>query len=165
MGGWEDRYWPLAGPNGVEATVKLGKWPRCPNDPSSSSVPLADLPAWQARARPGATALRFDGVAAGYAALHRRSLQWAAWLRAQGVRRGDRIAWLGLNHPDQIALLFAVARVGALLVPLNFRLAPAEWDAVLADCTPRCVIHDAAGPAPRATWRIGMACRAWRGRT
>ena len=109
-----------------------------------SSVPLADLPAWQARARPAATALRFDGVGAGYAALHQRSLQWAAWLRAQGVHRGDRITWLGLNHPDQIALLFAAARVGALLVPLNFRLAPPEWDAVLADCTPRCVIHDAA---------------------
>jgi fatty-acyl-CoA synthase len=109
-----------------------------------STLPLADLPAWHARVRPDATALRFDGVAAGYAALHQRSLQWAVWLRAQGVGRGDRIAWLGLNHPDQIALLFAAARVGALLVPLNFRLAPAEWDAVLADCTPRCVIHDAA---------------------
>ena len=112
--------------------------------PFPSSAPLADLPAWQARARPGATALRFDGVAAGYAALHRRSLQWAAWLRAQGVRRGERIAWLGLNHPDELALLFAVACVGAVLVPLNFRLAPPEWDTVLADCTPRCVIHDGA---------------------
>ena len=80
---------------------------------SPSSVPLADLPAWQARVRPAAVALRFDGVAAGYAALHQRSLQWAVWLRAQGVCSGDRIAWLGLNHPDQIALLFAVARLGA----------------------------------------------------
>jgi len=107
------------------------------------SVPLADLPAWHARARPAATALRFEGAAAGYAALHQRSLQWAGWLQSQGVRRGDRVAWLGLNHPDQLAVLFAVARLGALLVPLNFRLAPPEWDAVLADCTPRCVIHDA----------------------
>ncbi len=108
------------------------------------SVPLADLPAWQARVRPAATALRYGGVAAGYLALHQRSLQWVAWLRAQGVRRGERVAWLGLNHPDQLALLFALARVGALLVPLNFRLAPPEWDAVLADCTPRCLIHDSA---------------------
>ena len=105
--------------------------------------PLSDVPAWHARARPHAQALRFGGVAAGYGALHQRSLQWAAWLRAQGVRRGDRVAWLGLNHPDLLALLFAAARVGAVLAPLNFRLAPPEWDAVLADCAPRCVVHDA----------------------
>lgn len=122
------------------------------------SVSLADLPAWQARVRPAATALRFEGVAASYLALHQRSLQWTAWLRAQGVRRGDRVAWLGLNHPDQIALLFALARVGALLVPLNFRLAAPEWDAVLADCTPRCVIHDAAwaGAAQALAGRHGV---------
>lgn len=113
--------------------------PQPPQPPS-----LADVPAWQARAQPDAQALRFGGVAAGYAALHQRSLQWATWLHAQGVRRGDRVAWLGLNHPDLLALLFAAARVGAVLAPLNFRLAPPEWDAVLDDCTPRCVIHDAA---------------------
>ena len=120
---------------------------------------LADVPAWHARARPDAQALRFGGVAAGYAALHQRSLQWAAWLHAQGVRAGDRVAWLGLNHPDQLALLFAVARLGAMLAPLNFRLAPPEWDAVLADCTPRCVIHDAAwaGAARDLAQRHGMA--------
>lgn len=112
--------------------------------PPQQPLSLSDVPAWQARARPDAQALRFGGVAASYAALHQRSLQWATWLRAQGVRRGDRVAWLGLNHPDVLALLFAAARVGAVLAPLNFRLAPPEWDAVLADCTPCCVIHDAA---------------------
>ena len=60
-----------------------------------------------------------------------------------GVRPGDRVAWLGLNHPTQIALLFALARLGAILVPLNHRLAPAEWAAVLADCTPCGLMHDA----------------------
>lgn len=61
----------------------------------------------------------------------------------QGVQAGDRIAWLGLNHPLQIVLLLALARLGALLVPLNNRLAPAEWAAVLADCQPRLLVHDA----------------------
>ncbi len=129
--------------------------PSQPQQPTS----LADVPAWQARARPHAQALRFGGVAAGYGALHQRSLQWATWLRAQGVRRGDRVAWLGLNHPDLLALLFALSHVGAVLAPLNFRLAPPEWDAVLADCTPRCVIHDAAwADAARAlAQRHGLA--------
>ncbi|MEX1167016.1 MAG: AMP-binding protein, partial [Hydrogenophaga sp.] len=61
---------------------------------------------------------------------------------AHGIRQGDRVAWLGLNHPAQMVLLFAVARLGAMLVPLNHRLAPAEWQAVLSDCSPRLLVHD-----------------------
>jgi fatty-acyl-CoA synthase len=58
------------------------------------------------------------------------------------LQAGDRVAWLGLNHPAVIVLLFALARLGAVLVPLNHRLSPAEWRAVLDDCTPRLLVHD-----------------------
>ena len=64
---------------------------------------------------------------------------WHRW----GVRSGDRVAWLGGNHPGLLALLFGLARIGATLLPLNFRLAAAEWDQQLADCTPRQLVHDA----------------------
>ena len=50
-----------------------------------------------------------------------------------GLRRGDRIAWLGLNHPDMLGLLFAAARCGLILVPLNWRLAPPEIAFILRD--------------------------------
>jgi fatty-acyl-CoA synthase len=60
----------------------------------------------------------------------------------RGVRPGDRVAWLGANDPAQIVLLFALARIGAMLLPLNIRLAPAEWDALLAQCTPKLMVHD-----------------------
>ncbi|QHE83747.1 class I adenylate-forming enzyme family protein [Hydrogenophaga sp. BPS33] len=59
-----------------------------------------------------------------------------------GLRESDRVAWLGLNHPAQIALLFALARVGAMLVPLNHRLSPAEWATVLQDSSPQLLVHD-----------------------
>ena len=90
-------------------------------------------------------ALRFEGRTFTYGKLARRverasARLWHEW----GVRAGDRVAWLGLNHPDQLTLLFALARIGAMLVPLNFRLASAEWHAVLADCTPVALLHDAA---------------------
>lgn len=79
-----------------------------------------------------------------YAALARRVSTLAALLRQQhGVQPGDRVAWLGLNHPAQIALLLALARLGALFVPLNHRLSPAEWADVLRDCTPTWLVHDA----------------------
>jgi fatty-acyl-CoA synthase len=63
---------------------------------------------------------------------------WHAW----GVRPGDRVAWLGANDHAQIVLLYALARLGAMLVPLNTRLAPAEWDALLVRCTPCVLVHD-----------------------
>jgi fatty-acyl-CoA synthase len=58
------------------------------------------------------------------------------------IRPGDRVAWLGANDVAQLVLLFALARIGAVLLPLNFRLAPGEWDGLLAQCTPRLLVHD-----------------------
>ena len=57
---------------------------------------------------------------------------------------GDRVAWLGYNHPDMLVLLFALARLGAILVPLNWRLTAAEHKAILADCTPKWIFCDEA---------------------
>jgi fatty-acyl-CoA synthase len=99
----------------------------------------------RARTQPGATALVFDGRMLSYEELSVRADSIAATLwHAWGVRAGDRVAWLGLNHADQVALLFALARIGAMLLPLNFRLAPVEWGALVAACGPGHVVHDAA---------------------
>lgn len=81
---------------------------------------------------------------------------------APHLHRGDRVAWLGLNHPAQLALLLALARLGAVLVPLNHRLSPTEWCAVLNDCTPTLLVHDdtlvnaAHDLAPRLDWRLKL---------
>lgn len=106
---------------------------------------LSDLCAQHAAVRPDAVAVRFEGRTVSWQALHARGEALAGWLwQHAGVRAGDRLAWLGFNHVDQLALLLALARIGGILVPLNFRLAPAEWDAVWRDCTPVGVVHDAA---------------------
>jgi fatty-acyl-CoA synthase len=87
-----------------------------------------------------------------YAALEQRVDGLASRLREQhGIAPGDRVAWLGLNHPAQLVLLFALARLGALLVPLNHRLSPAEWRAVLSNCSPLLLVHDSPfAPAAQA---------------
>lgn len=105
---------------------------------------LADLAHAHARRRPASLALRQAGRDWTWAQLADRVDALAHGLLAGGVRPGDRLAWLGLNDIGQIALLLALARVGAALVPLNHRLAPAEWRAVLADCQPVRLLHDAA---------------------
>ena len=58
----------------------------------------------------------------------------AAWLvREGGLRHGERIAWLGHNHLEQILLVFAAALAGLVLVPLNWRLSGVEQRRILAD--------------------------------
>lgn len=106
--------------------------------------PAATLPQVLQRQPPAARAVQFEGAWRTYgelvqAADRAAAVAWHAW----GVRPGDRVAWLGANHPAQLVLLFALARIGAVLLPLNFRLAPAEWQRLLADCTPRHLVHDA----------------------
>ena len=87
--------------------------------------------------------MRFEGRLWSYHQLHSASCQLAARLQALGLQSGQRVAYLGYAQPLQIALLFACAQLGAVLVPLNFRLSSAEWAGVLADCTPKLLLHDA----------------------
>jgi fatty-acyl-CoA synthase len=58
------------------------------------------------------------------------------------IKQGDRVACLSLNRAEYIALFFALSRLGAILVPLNFRLAPAEFIYFLEDATPKAVFFD-----------------------
>ena len=128
------------------------------------SVPLpeslADVLVRQARLRPDATALHFEGAEVTYGDLARRCERLAAQLwHRWGVREGDRLAWLGGNHPGQVMLLFALARIGAIFLPLNFRLTPAELGSLLADCGARHLVHDAnwAGAAQELGSHAGLA--------
>src|SRR5262250_861285 len=68
-----------------------------------------------------------------YAQLHDRVTRLAHGLRGLGVRRGDRVAYLGPNHPAFLETLFAAGTLGAILVPLNTRLAAPELARHLAD--------------------------------
>ena len=93
---------------------------------------LASVIAPHAAQTPIRVALHFEGVDISYAALWQRITLAAGQLRAAGVKSGDRVAWLGLNHPDVLVLLFASARLGAILLPMNYRLAAPEHAAILA---------------------------------
>ena len=59
-----------------------------------------------------------------------------------GLKTGQRVAWLGLNHELQLVTLVACARLGLIFMPLNFRLAVAELKMVLQDAKPSILIHD-----------------------
>ena len=69
-----------------------------------------------------------------------KSRQLAGVLAARGVKPGDRIAHLGKNSAAMIVLLFACARVGCLLMPLNWRLSGKEWAWMIEDASPRLLV-------------------------
>ena len=93
--------------------------------------------------RPDRAALRYRGETTTWAQLSRRSLQIAAGLAARGVGEGDRVALLTLNHPWFVETVFGANSLGAMAVPLNFRLAPPELDYILGDSTPSAIFVDA----------------------
>lgn len=106
------------------------------------------LDAWIAghsRFCPHKTAIAFEGESLSFQALHRRIRQTANVLATDlGLARGDRIAFYGMNHPDQFVLLFAAARLGLVLVPLNWRLAIAELQFIARDCAPKALFFGSA---------------------
>ncbi len=59
------------------------------------------------------------------------------------IGRGDRVAWLGYNHPALVATMYACARIGAIFAPINWRLSASEITYIVEDCTPKIVIHGA----------------------
>lgn len=68
--------------------------------------------------------------------VNNRATSVASWLHTQGVKKGDRIALLSPNHVSYFDLLFACGKIGAIFVPLNWRLSVKELDEILEDCSP-----------------------------
>ena len=100
------------------------------------------LERWAEQA-PDHPALRFEGSDIGYAELFRRSRRLAAVLRELGIEHGDRVAHLGYNSPELVLLVFACARLGAMLVPLNWRLAAPEHAFIVANAGAKAWLFDA----------------------
>ena len=103
--------------------------------------------AQRASLTPGREAIVDGDLRLSYAAFAERCWRVAGALRAAGVRAGDRVATLALNGVDQAALFYATARLGALLAPLNWRLAPAELGYQLGDLDARVLYADEANAA------------------
>ena len=69
-----------------------------------------------------------------YAELNERSNRVANALLAQGVKQGDRVALIMMNGSEFVETFFAVAKIGAVNVPLNWRLVADELEFILHDC-------------------------------
>ena len=107
-------------------------------------VPAFDWIARHADTRPDKVALIDDrrDLSITYGDLGDRVARLAAWYVSVGVERGDRVAFLSENTTDIFEALFACARAGAILVPLNWRLATPELQFIIEDSTPKVLIYE-----------------------
>ncbi|MBS1106148.1 MAG: p-hydroxycinnamoyl-CoA synthetase [Deltaproteobacteria bacterium] len=78
-----------------------------------------------------------------YRALEERCARCAAWLGHLGVARGDRVAILLANRAAFLESVFAAARLGAIALPINTRLAPPELRQIFDDAEPRVLLYEA----------------------
>jgi fatty-acyl-CoA synthase len=77
-----------------------------------------------------------------YADLYKLSTQIAHELKARGVKKGDRVGVLAKNSLEYVVLLFGAQRTGAILLPMNHRLAKPEIEYILTDSTPTLVLAE-----------------------
>ena len=77
-----------------------------------------------------------------YAQFDRLVAGIAAWLADRGIGEGMRVACLAKNCAEIIALHMACARLGAIFVPLNWRLSAVEVQQVIEDCEPAALFGD-----------------------
>lgn len=93
------------------------------------------------RATPRRVALVFEGRTWTYGQLAERIDRLAGALRELGVRRGDRLGYLGPNHPAFLELFFAAGSIGAIPVPINFRLPADDVTYIVEDSGCRVLVH------------------------
>ncbi|MFD5002995.1 long-chain fatty acid--CoA ligase [Streptomyces mutabilis] len=95
----------------------------------------------RARKTPHRTAVVYRDAEITYGRLHERTTRLAHHLRRLGVRPGDRVAYLGPNHPSFLETFFAAGQLRAVFVPLNTRLAEPELRHCLADSGASVLVH------------------------
>lgn len=86
---------------------------------------------------PEKTAILFEDREISYSTLDARACAVCCWLQSAGIEKGDRVAVMLDNRPEFIELYLACARLGAIFVPINFRLTGRELEYILKNSRPR----------------------------
>lgn len=105
---------------------------------------LGGWPARRALMTPERTAIIYQDKATTYGEFFTRATKVASRLRADGIEKGDRVGYLGPNHPAFVETMFAAHMLGAIFVPLNFRLATPELEYMISDAGIKILVRDPA---------------------
>jgi fatty-acyl-CoA synthase len=105
-------------------------------------INLSSFIAFHARRTPGQPALRYRGEEISYASFDERIRKVGGWLRSQGIGEGDVVAVLMKNSAAFLELTFATSHIGAVFLPINYRLSRDEVGYIVGNAGARIVIAD-----------------------
>ncbi|MGH6707388.1 MAG: AMP-binding protein [Bradyrhizobium sp.] len=117
-------------------------------------INLSSFVSLHARRSPTRCALKYRGAEVSYADFNDRIAVVAGWLTAQGIGPDDVVAMLMKNSAAFLDIVFATSHIGAIFLPINFRLSADEVGYIVTDSGARILIADqelaatAVGPAP-----------------
>jgi acyl-CoA synthetase (AMP-forming)/AMP-acid ligase II len=98
---------------------------------------LAEIPRYHARERAERPAMTFEGRTISWVELDAGASRVANALVAAGCRTGDRVAYLGKGTDEFFELMFGIAKAGAVIAPIQWRLATPEVVQILGEAQPR----------------------------
>ena len=105
-------------------------------------INLSSFIAFHARRTPDRCALKYRGEDISYEDFDRRIRQAAGWLASRGIGAGDVVAALMKNSAAFLELAFAASHIGAVFLPINFRLTSAEVGYIVGNSDARILIAD-----------------------
>src|SRR5215470_15540850 len=117
-------------------------------------INLSSFIAFHARRTPNRCALKYRGENISYADFDGRIRKAGGWLAARGIGRGDVVAVLMKNSAAFLELVFAASHIGAVFLPINYRLSTDEVGYIVENSGARLLIADeelasiAAGDVP-----------------
>ncbi len=121
----------------IEGGSEAGKRPE-----TGKMINLSSFIAFHARRTPARPALKYRGEEISYATFDARIQQVAGWLAAQGIGAGDVVAVLMKNSAAFLELVFATSHLGAVFLPINFRLSRDEVGYIAGNAGARILIVD-----------------------
>jgi fatty-acyl-CoA synthase/long-chain acyl-CoA synthetase len=104
--------------------------------------PQPDVLALHTAAKPDAVAITEGDTALTFAEFNAMVNRYGNVLRSVGVKAGEKVLWVGQNGLEVVAINHAARKVGAVCVPMNYRLAPEEAQYVIDNCDAVVVLYD-----------------------
>lgn len=108
-------------------------------DPTTDILTFDDFLNYWAAEKPDGVALMEADRAQTYSGLEETTAKIATMLLSAGLKKGDRIVWIGKNSDLYFSLFYGAARAGIVTVPVGWRLAPSEWAYIVNDTQARMV--------------------------
>ncbi|MBI5261830.1 MAG: AMP-binding protein [Bradyrhizobium sp.] len=105
-------------------------------------INLSSFIAFHGRRTPDRPALKYRGEEISYACFDERIRKVAGWLVSRGIRAGDVVAVLMKNSAAFLELTFATSHIGAVFLPINYRLSRDEVDYIVGNAAARILIAD-----------------------